>query len=210
MRKLWCQDHKTWTWNKRKRGRDMARRFVLHAVPYIRKRLCSKNTLGTLQFGMPGFSSETRGDSMMVWAATPWYNILFVPSLPFMAELLQGSMWAGWVVMCIPWSRRYFRTKIHFSKTTLPLFTQLELFRHGLKSMKVNIFRAQHDHQISTSLNHSGEFSRLEWGTDSFPPPTSLKQLEEIVQGEYYRILVETVQNLYGSIPRRIAAVLKA
>jgi hypothetical protein len=38
-----------------------------------------------------------------------------------------------------------------------------------------------------------------------FPPPTSLKQLEE-----WYKIPLETVQNLYESIPRRIAAVLKA
>jgi hypothetical protein len=37
-----------------------------------------------------------------------------------------------------------------FSKTTMPPFTQLELFGHGLKRMKVNlnIFPAQHKHQI--------------------------------------------------------------
>jgi hypothetical protein len=38
-----------------------------------------------------------------------------------------------------------------------------------------------------------------------FPPPKSLKQPEE----EWYKILLETVQNLYKSISRRIAAVLK-
>jgi hypothetical protein len=38
-----------------------------------------------------------------------------------------------------------------------------------LKSMKVNfnIFRGQHNHHILTSFNNSGEFQRLEWGTDS-------------------------------------------
>jgi hypothetical protein len=43
-------------------------------------------------------------------------------------------------------------------------FTQLELFSHGLKSMKVNfnIFPGQHNHQIWTSLNHSGQLWRLE------------------------------------------------
>jgi hypothetical protein len=43
-----------------------------------------------------------------------------------------------------------------------------------------------------------------------FPTPTSLKQLEDVFQEEWYKILLETVQNLYESIPRRIAAVLKA
>jgi hypothetical protein len=31
------------------------------------------------------------GGSVVVWAAISWYSILFVPLLPFMAELLQGS-----------------------------------------------------------------------------------------------------------------------
>jgi hypothetical protein len=35
------------------------------------------------------------GDSVMVWAAILWYSILLVPLLPFMAELLQRSMWTG-------------------------------------------------------------------------------------------------------------------
>jgi hypothetical protein len=43
-----------------------------------------------------------------------------------------------------------------------------------------------------------------------FPPPTSLKQLEGVLQEEWYKIPVETVQNLHEPIPRRIAAVLKA
>jgi hypothetical protein len=42
------------------------------------------------------------------------------------------------------------------------------------------------------------------------PPPRSLKQLEEVLQEEWYKIRLESVQNLYVSIPRRIAAVSKA
>jgi hypothetical protein len=40
---------------------------------------------------------------------------------------------------------------------------------HGLKSMKVNfnIFPHQHNNHIWTSMNHSDQFWRLEWGTDS-------------------------------------------
>jgi hypothetical protein len=46
-------------------------------------------------------------------------------------------------------------------------------------------------------------------GGNRFPPPTSLKQLEEVLKEDWYKILLETVQNMYESIPR-IAAVLKA
>jgi hypothetical protein len=51
----------------------------------------------------------------------------------------------------------------------MPQFTQLELFSHGLKSMKVNfnIFPGQHNH-TSLSLNYSGQFWRLEWATDFY------------------------------------------
>jgi hypothetical protein len=41
-----------------------------------------------------------------------------------------------------------------------------------------------------------------------FPPPTSLKQLD-VLQGERYKIPLETVQNLYESFPGMIVAVLK-
>jgi hypothetical protein len=41
-----------------------------------------------------------------------------------------------------------------------------------------------------------------------FPPPTPLKELEDVLQEEWYKIPLETVQNL--SIPERTAAVLKA
>jgi hypothetical protein len=43
-----------------------------------------------------------------------------------------------------------------------------------------------------------------------FPPPTSLKQLEVVLQEELYKIPLETVKNFYEFIPRRTAAVLKA
>jgi hypothetical protein len=43
-----------------------------------------------------------------------------------------------------------------------------------------------------------------------FPTPKSLKQLEDVLHEEWYKILLETVQNLCASIQRRAAAVLKA
>jgi hypothetical protein len=42
-----------------------------------------------------------------------------------------------------------------------------------------------------------------------FPPPTSLNQLENVLQEEWNKIPLETVQNSYESIPRTVA-VLKA
>jgi hypothetical protein len=43
-----------------------------------------------------------------------------------------------------------------------------------------------------------------------FSSPTSLKQLEDVLQEEWYKIPLETAKSLYESIPTRIAAVLKA
>jgi hypothetical protein len=43
-----------------------------------------------------------------------------------------------------------------------------------------------------------------------FPPPTSLKQFEDVFKEQWYKILLETVQNLYKSFPRRTAALLEA
>jgi hypothetical protein len=43
-----------------------------------------------------------------------------------------------------------------------------------------------------------------------FPPQTSLKQLEDVFQEEWYKILLEIVQNLYKFIICKAVAVLKA
>lgn len=43
-----------------------------------------------------------------------------------------------------------------------------------------------------------------------YPPPTSLKELESFLTEEWTKIPLETIQNLYESIPRRIEAVITA
>jgi hypothetical protein len=99
---------------------------------------------------------------------------------------------------------------MQFYKMIMSPFTQLELLSHGLKGREVNfnIFPGQHNHQICTSLNH---WSVLETRVrNRFPPPTSLQQLEHVLQEEWYKIPLQTVQNLYESIPRRTANELKA
>jgi hypothetical protein len=76
MRKRWCHYHKTLTSHTRKRTRDIIRRVVLHTVPHTRKSLRFENTL---QFGMPGSNSETRGrfcdclDSNIVFCWSHYY-----------------------------------------------------------------------------------------------------------------------------------------
>jgi hypothetical protein len=42
-----------------------------------------------------------------------------------------------------------------------------------------------------------------------WPPPTSLKQLEDVLQEEWHNIPLQTVKSFYKSIPRRTEAVLK-
>jgi hypothetical protein len=122
--------------------RDMVRCVVFHAVPYIRKSLCLENTQGSLKSGMTGSvpTVKHRGGSVMVWAAVLWYSTLLVPLLPFMAELLEGSTWAGWVIRCIhPMIQTLFPSNDAVFQDDNAPFTQLELFSHCLKSMKVNL-----------------------------------------------------------------------
>jgi hypothetical protein len=59
------------------------------------------------------------------------------------------------------------------------VFTELELFSHGLKSMKVNIIKPL-------------------WSVrNRFPPPTSLKQHEDVLPEEWHNIPLKTVQNFH-------------
>jgi hypothetical protein len=40
-------------------------------------------------------------------------------------------------------------------------------------------------------------------------PPSSLKQLQDIPQEEWYNIPLQSIQNLHNSIPKKIQAVLQ-
>lgn len=77
---------------------------------------------------------------------------------------------------------------------------------------------------------HESDVERLDWPPQSpdlniiehlwcqleqqvrnrFPPPASLKELEQVLLEEWLKIPLTTVQKLYESIPRRIAAVIAA
>jgi hypothetical protein len=90
------------------------------------------------------------GRSEMVWAAISWYSILLAPLLPFMAKLLQGSIYMDRLGNQV---HPTIQTSMHFSKMTMPPFTQLELFSHGLKSVKVN-FNSPLASTITTFEHH--------------------------------------------------------
>jgi hypothetical protein len=125
MSRGWCQDYKTWTSENRTTGNarviwsdesfftllPTTGRFYVWRIP--KEAYNPECLVKTVKYG---------GDSVMVWAAISWYSILFVPLLLFMAELLQGNTWTGWVIRCISWSRNYFRTMTHSSKKTIPPF----------------------------------------------------------------------------------------
>jgi hypothetical protein len=122
------------------------------------------------------------------WYDISWYSILFVSLLPFMAEFLQGITWPGWVIWCIPWSRRYFRTTMKFSKTTMaPIYTAGTV-RSWFEEHECEIQHLPWPAQ-SSDLNITGPlWSVLETGVrNRFPPPTSLKQLEDAPQEEWYK-----------------------
>jgi hypothetical protein len=99
---------------------------------------------------------------------------------------------------------------MQFSKKIVSSFTWLEMFSHSLERMKVN-----YNIPWPTQSPHLNIIEPL-WSVletrvrDRFPPPTTLKQLGDVLQEDGYKIVLDTVQNLYESIPRRIVAVLKA
>jgi hypothetical protein len=91
---------------------------------------------------------------------------------------------------------------MQFSETTMPPFTWLELLSHGSKGHEDELQHLPWPAK-SPDLNINEPLcSVLETRVKNrFPPPTSLKQLEDVLQ-EWYKIPPETVQNLYESIPR--------
>jgi hypothetical protein len=64
-------------------------------------------------------------------------------------------------------------------------------FSHGLKSMKVNfnIFPGQQNHQILNVIEPLCSVLMR----NRFPSPASLKQLENVLQEEWYKILLGTI-----------------
>ena len=140
-------------------------------------------------------------------------------------------MWIFKVTTCILWCRRCFLTIIQFFQVdSSPTHTQLEvhmlfpnndaifhydtppeMFSYGFRSMKMhyNIFPGQHNRQTLNIIKPLWSVldSRMRV---RLPPQSSLKQLEYVLQEEWYSIPLETLHNLQVSIPRRIPTALQA
>jgi hypothetical protein len=205
MRKRWCHDRTTRTSDNWKRERDMVRWVVLHAVPYIRKSLLFENTQGNLQS-----NSETRrrfcdglGSNIVVqYSLDPIITLHGRITVRECVDRL-GNQVHPMIQTLFPINDAVFQDD------SVPI-TQLEC--------SVMVWRAWEWTAISSLTSTITRFGYhwitlvsdqtllwLERGTDP-PPPTSLKQLQE----EWYKIPLDSIQNLYESIPRRNAAVLRA
>jgi hypothetical protein len=91
---------------------------------------------------------------------------------------------------------------MQFSETTVPPFTQL-----NCSAMVSRAWRWTSASSLASTIT----ISEHHWTTlvsfgdqnaNRYPPPTSLKQFEDVLQEEWYKIPLETVENLYESIPR--------
>jgi hypothetical protein len=100
---------------------------------------------------------------------------------------------------------------MQFSKTTLPQFTQIELLQSWFEEHESELQHLPWPAQ-SPDLNITEPLlSVMETRVrNRFPPPTSLKQPEDVLREEWYEIPVETAESLYESIPRRNATLLEA
>jgi hypothetical protein len=134
--------------------------------------------------------------SVMVWAAISWYSVLLVPLLPFMAELLQGSAWPGWVIRCFhdldvisEWCS-FQGDNSHSWNCSVTVW--IEWRWASTSSLAYTVTRFEHHW---TSLVSLGTRVR-----NRFPPPTSLKQLEDVLQEELYKIRLETFKTCASSL----------
>jgi hypothetical protein len=100
---------------------------------------------------------------MVVWAVISWHSVGPIITL-------HGRITAREYVdrlgnqVCPMIQMLFLNNDAVFQDDSTPTFTQLELFSHGLEHMKVNfiIVPGLYNHQISTSLNHSGQFWKLQ------------------------------------------------
>jgi hypothetical protein len=171
--------------------------------------LCLENAQGSLESWMRGCNCATwrwicddLGRNILVFC---WYY-------NYSDGQITGSYYVDILGNQVhPLFRCCFLTMVQFFKVIVCPFTQPEVFSLLLRSMNMHfcILPGQHNGQTSTSLNHCGQFDRVGWEA-RFPPPSSVKQLEDVFCEEWYSIPLETIQNLYESVPNSIQAVLQA
>ncbi|PNF41537.1 hypothetical protein B7P43_G12318 [Cryptotermes secundus] len=169
-----------------------------------------KNTQGSLQSGRPSTNSETRGR----FCGGLGSNIVIQYSVgPIM--ILHGQIAAREYLDRLgnqvhPMIQTSFPQKDAVSQDdNVPIHTagtvQLWFEEHEGELQHLPWSAQPQDLNITEPL-----WSVLETKLrNRFLPPTPLKHLEDVLQEEWYRILLETVKNLYESIPRRISPLLR-
>jgi hypothetical protein len=157
---------------------------------------------------MPGSKSEIRGDSVLVWAAIiSWSSV--GPLITLHGQITAREYMGRWGNQVHPMIQMLFLNNDAVFQDSAPI--------HAAGTV------------LSQFEEHEGELQHLSWPAQlpnlniatlwsvwrlrvrsRFPSPTSLKQLEDVLREECYKIPLQTLQNLYKSIPRRTAVVLKA
>jgi hypothetical protein len=109
-----------------------------------------ENTQASLQTGVPGSNSETRGRFCDGLGSNIVVEYSVGPIITLHGQNTEREYVDRLGNQVHPIIQTLFPNSDTVSKTTVPPFTQLELFSHGLKSMKANfnIFPGQHNHQI--------------------------------------------------------------
>lgn len=207
LRKKWCHDHKTWTLDDWKNvvwsDESLFTLFPTNGRVYVwrtpKEAYDPDCLLPTVKHG---------GGSVMIWAAISWYSagpIIHITGRITANEYLDilNDEVLTMASILLP------NTAI-FQDDNAPIHT----------AKKVQSWFEEH-HNIITHLPwpaQSPDLNIIEplWGVlekrvrSRFPSPTSLKQLADVLVQEWDNIPLETIQTLYESIPRRIAAVLQA
>jgi len=144
----------------------------------------------------------------MIWAAISWYSA--APIITLSGQIasseyvtILGNQVDPMVQTFLQFNDAVFqddKSPIHTARSVQSWFEE-----HG---DALNNFPGQHN---SENLNIiESLWSVWESGVRSrFPPPRFLKKLD-VLHEEWYNIPLETIQNLYEPIPRRIQAVLQA
>ena len=146
--------------------------------------------------------------SVIIWVAISWYSADPVITLndqitaSYYVDILGSQVHP--MVQMFPNSAAIFKndsSPIHKSRSVQSWFEEhedvLKHFPWPAQSPGLNII------EPLWSVLDSGVRSR-------FPSPSYLEQLEDVLHVEWYSILLETIQNLYESIQRRIQTVLQA
>jgi hypothetical protein len=116
----------------------------------------------TIQNASRGRLCDGLGSNIMIFCWSQYYPHCRITRTEYVDRL--GNQMHPMIQALFP-NNAVFQQKKK-KNTTMPPLTQ---FSHCLKSIKMNfiIFPGQYNHHTWTSLNHSGQFWRLQWGTDS-------------------------------------------